>query len=199
MSKLKSPEERIFDAAKEEFTEKGFAGTKKQAIADRAGISKAALHYYFRSKEKLFKKVVHYTANLVFSTVKAKINEDLPFEEKISFVIDLYIDTLIKHQDIAFFFFSELMKHPNVLEDIISDQNKLEELSQAYNAEVAKGTVKKIDTRHLIINVVSLCIYPVLGKPLISRILNIPSKEYNKFLKERKIVVKEFILNALRP
>src|SRR5262245_51487236 len=47
-------EERIITAARKVFLSKGLAGARMQDIADEAGINKALLHYYFRSKEKLF-------------------------------------------------------------------------------------------------------------------------------------------------
>ena len=47
-------EKKILTAAGEIFLEKGHAGARMQEIADRAGINKALLHYYFRSKDKLF-------------------------------------------------------------------------------------------------------------------------------------------------
>ena len=50
----KSTEEKILAAAKKVFVLKGMAGARMQDIADEAGINKALLHYYFRSKEKLF-------------------------------------------------------------------------------------------------------------------------------------------------
>lgn len=49
--------EKILQAAKREFAEKGFAGTKLEAVARRAGVNKALVHYYFSSKEKLYQHV----------------------------------------------------------------------------------------------------------------------------------------------
>ena len=50
-------EEKILEAAKEVFMKYGLYGARMQDIADTAGINKALLHYYFRSKEKLFDAV----------------------------------------------------------------------------------------------------------------------------------------------
>ena len=49
--------EKIFRAATEIFEEKGYAAARMQEIADRAGINKALLHYYFTTKEQLFMAV----------------------------------------------------------------------------------------------------------------------------------------------
>ena len=47
-------QQKILVAAQIEFCEKGFDGARMQSIAMRAGVNKALLHYYFRSKEMLF-------------------------------------------------------------------------------------------------------------------------------------------------
>jgi AcrR family transcriptional regulator len=53
----KQTEDKIFEAATLVFEEKGMAGARMQNIADRAGINKALLHYYFRTKDHLFDAV----------------------------------------------------------------------------------------------------------------------------------------------
>jgi TetR/AcrR family transcriptional regulator len=52
----KLTEERIFEAAKTVFSERGMDGARMQEIADKAGINKSLLHYYFRSKEKALQR-----------------------------------------------------------------------------------------------------------------------------------------------
>jgi len=49
---------RILDAALAEFSEKGIAGARVDAIAERAGINKRMLYYYFGSKEELFHEIL---------------------------------------------------------------------------------------------------------------------------------------------
>lgn len=51
-------ERLILDAAEGIFAEAGFGGATMQAIADSCGLPKANLHYYFSSKEKLYRRVV---------------------------------------------------------------------------------------------------------------------------------------------
>ncbi len=51
-------EQKILDAAITIFVRYGFYGITLQQIAKKAGVNKSAIHYYFRSKEKLYKKVL---------------------------------------------------------------------------------------------------------------------------------------------
>ena len=55
----KRPQE-ILEAALEQFVETGFAGTRLDDVAKRAGLSKAAIYLYFEDKTALFKGVVQH-------------------------------------------------------------------------------------------------------------------------------------------
>ena len=57
MNEKLSTEDHILEVAREVFTKNGYDGTSMQMIADAAGINKSLLHYYYRSKEKLFKRI----------------------------------------------------------------------------------------------------------------------------------------------
>lgn len=57
MDKDLTTEQKILEAARKIFLEKGLDGARMQDIADKAGINKAMLHYYFRSKDKLFEQI----------------------------------------------------------------------------------------------------------------------------------------------
>ena len=50
-------EKKIIEAAKELFIENGFAETSMSDIAAKVGINRPALHYYFRTKDKMFQAV----------------------------------------------------------------------------------------------------------------------------------------------
>jgi AcrR family transcriptional regulator len=53
--------QELLDAALSLFVEKGFASTRSEEVAARAGVSKGTLYLYFPSKEDLFKAVVRQT------------------------------------------------------------------------------------------------------------------------------------------
>ena len=56
-------EKKIFLAALEVFGREGRNGARMQQIADLAGINKALVHYYFRSKDKLYEEVLSYVVD----------------------------------------------------------------------------------------------------------------------------------------
>lgn len=68
-----STEDRILNVAYKIFLLFGYHGTTLQQIAMQAGVNKSAVHYYFRSKERLYAKVVKKVLDLYFDT-KVEIN-----------------------------------------------------------------------------------------------------------------------------
>src|SRR5580698_10566654 len=78
MKEKDNSEERILIAAKKVFVLKGMAGARMQDIADEAGINKALLHYYFRSKEKLFEVIFQEAAQRLFPRINLVFESDVP-------------------------------------------------------------------------------------------------------------------------
>ena len=83
-------EEKIIQAATVEFANYGVKGARMQAIADSAGVNKALLHYYFRSKQLLFETVFQMFANRFFSRLRKEM-EKLPEQYGLKEVLELFV------------------------------------------------------------------------------------------------------------
>ena len=104
-----STEEKIIEAARKVFLEKGYAATRTRDIAEEAGINLALLNYYFRSKEKLFQLVMVENLQQLFSVVLPIVNNDeLTLEQKLETLAENYIDLLIDNSDLPIFILSEM-------------------------------------------------------------------------------------------
>lgn len=77
-------EEAILKAAHAVFLRRGFYGTRMQEIADEACINKALLHYYFRSKDKIFEAVFLDSLKIFLPQILEILDSDEPFEKKIN-------------------------------------------------------------------------------------------------------------------
>lgn len=198
-------EQKILDAAKEIFQKKGMTGARMQEIADNAGINKALLHYYYRTKEKLFEKVFEMAFSLFIPKVKEMMSSDKPVFEKIEFFIENYLNLLQKHPYIPGFIISELNRNPQILVNIIEknvqikQEGIIEKLELQIKREVKEGNMKPISAQNLMINVVSLCIFPIVAKPILQGIVfDNDQNAYEKFLEQRKTFVKEYIINSIK-
>lgn len=196
-----STEQKIFDAAHEVFTQKGMDGAKMQEIADRAGINKALLHYYYRSKEKLYETVARAIIGKALPAIRQMIESDQPLEDKIRRFIETYIDIISKNTFIPLFIISEINKHPDRFIDMVmpKDLPKPEQFFQQVQAEINAGRIRPIKPQHLIVNVISMCVFPFVGKPMIRLLLGMGPGEMRLFLEERKEEVTRFVMAALRP
>ncbi|MCE3258374.1 MAG: TetR/AcrR family transcriptional regulator [Bacteroidetes bacterium] len=70
---------------------------------------------------------------------------------------------------------------------------------ESVEKEIASGKIKPIDPRQLFINMISMIIFPFVGRPMIQVVMGLDNKEFNLLIKERRELIKSFIRNALRP
>jgi len=196
-----STEQRIFDAARELFVQKGLDGAKMQEIADRAGINKALLHYYYRSKEKLYEMVAKAVINRAFPVIRQLVESEEPLEQKITRFIDFYIELISKNTFIPLFIITELNKHPDRFFESIFPTNlpKPEVFFRQVEEEIARGNIRPIKPQHLLVNIVSMCVFPFVAKPMLRIVLGLSQEEINQFLAERKEEVKRFVFQAIKP
>lgn len=196
----KSTEKLIFQAAKDVFHRKGLAGARMQEIADEAGINKAMLHYYFRTKEKLFEAIFNEECNGFFAKLAELINVDLPLLDKIEFFVENYIDLLMKNSYIPVFIISEMHHNPERIKDMFVD--KVISVKQKFLGDittaVSLGLIKPTDPRQLIVNIMALCIFPVAARPMLNFMMDMDEKEYTDFIEIRKKEVAKFIINSIK-
>jgi len=200
----KNTKEKILEAAQEVFADTGLNGARMQKIADKAGVNKAMLHYYFKSKRYLFRKVFELIAPRMFPRVLGIIKEDTSLEEKIRILVNNYSEFLRNNPEIPLLIIGELHRHPeefgrSFLKAIDAlDFDPVEILQNDLDKGVAEGKYRAIDARELLVNILSLCILPIGGRKVIEKfIFDDNQKRYDKFLESRKYTVAEFIINAI--
>lgn len=198
-------EQKILNAAKDVFQKKGMTGARMHEIADKAGINKALLHYYYRTKEKLFEKVFAIAFSLFVPRVKEMMASDQSILEKIGFFVDNYIDLLQKHPYIPGFVINELNRNPQILVNIferntlIKQDKIIQKLEKQIKHEAKSGLLKPVDAKSLLVNVIALCVFPIVARPVIQGIIfDNDKKTYDQFLEQRKKFVKEFIINSIK-
>jgi len=192
-------EKLIINAAKNVFLSKGFDGARMQEIADNARINKALLHYYFRSKDKLFEAIFEEAFKKIIPKVVEHMTSDINFEDKIKMFVENYIDTLIEVPQIPIFILNEINRNPD---RIISMFKKIglkpEIILAGIQKDIDEKRIKAINPKHFIVNVVSLCVFPFVAKPIIQKLfLNDNPKVFQEFLKERKAEVCDFIIHSI--
>ncbi|MFH1160806.1 MAG: TetR/AcrR family transcriptional regulator [bacterium] len=192
-------EEKILGAAKKVFHRKGFEGARMQEIADEAGINKALLHYYFRSKERLFEAVFEEAFSALMSQAKSIFFSNKPIAEKIQEFLATYLTTILENSYIPWFILNGMYERPEQLKKIFE---KMEvnppKLLEQLKLQIREEYGAEINPMHLWLNVLSLSIFPVIAKPLIREIFQLSETSYNRILEERKVFVPQFVIHALK-
>jgi len=199
--KDKGAEERILAAAKKVFTTKGMAGARMQDIADVAGINKALVHYYFRDKDKLFEVVFLAEAQKFFPKINAIFNSDAALFEKIENFVNEYIDEMQENPYLPWFVMNELHRDPDQFMYKIWGKDNLPKpgkFLEQIEKEVKKGTIKKISPVHLLMNLLSMTIFPFVAKPMLTRNLRLNEKQFIQIMEERKTEVPKFIIDSIK-
>lgn len=194
-------EESIINAAKEVFIRKGFQGAKMQEIADEAGINKALLHYYFRSKEKLFEQIFSGAFQQLIPALSKKLDETTDLETFIRFFVPFYTNFIQKNPHLPQFIIHELNQNPDRIRNLAAAQDfPFPKLSRMITRAVAENKIRPIEHEHLIINILSLIIFPIVGKPMIEGVIfNQNTESYQNFMAKRSDEVIETILNSIKP
>lgn len=207
MEQNNKTEDIIFESAKEVFLEKGFDAAKMQDIANHAGINKALLHYYYRSKEKLFDIVFSQIVNQFFKRMAEVWDTDDSIENKISKFIDTYVDFLLKNPFVPRFIINTIAHAPKDAGEQLNKKtdglfnkfsSKIDKIQADIDREVELGVLKPYKAKDMMINIISLMIFPFVAEPMIKLIFNLPSEEYKQYLIERKSLIKNMIYLSIK-
>lgn len=198
--KQKDTEQQILIAARRVFIEKGLDGARMQEIADEAGINKALLHYYFRSKDKLFEMIFQEEIGKFLPKMITLMSApEISFEDKIKTFVSNYISIFINNPFLAPFILREIHRNPdNIHQYFVKAGINIDHIKIGIGMLGQQLNMSFEEARHFIINMISLCIFPFAGRPLIEKLLFQNDKSaYNQFLEQRKTIVTNFIINAL--
>ncbi len=190
---------RILDSAKEVFLEKGYDGARMLDIANKADINKSMLNYYFRYKKNLFEEIFEDIFLKFVPEISAILIPYTPLSYKISKFVDSYFDMLIENPGVPNFVLNELNKNPKRIIKImkkhgVNPKMFIDEL----NKELQNNAIDPVNVITLIINTLSLCIFPFVGKPIINTLFfNNDTSKYQIFLNERKKEITTLIINSI--
>ena len=167
-------EELILLSAEKEFLEKGYSGAKTTAIAEAAGVTHAMLHYYFRTKDKLFEKIIAdkmaRLGEILFGVLS---NRDLSLRENIELGVTSHFDFLAANPSLPRFIFNELYCNPQRLETMKNSilamaSQTIDNLQQVIDENAALGRCRRVNAAMLLLDIVSLNIFPFVAEPIIN-------------------------------
>jgi TetR/AcrR family transcriptional regulator len=196
-------EARILEAARQEFIERGGDGARMQAIADRAGLNKALLHYYFRSKDRLYAEVLRAEFEDFASALFGSIPQTDDVAQLLRVFVDNYIDRLAERPYLVSFVLWELRRGGETVGEIVQRHLTGPGGGRPFPVAVieraaAEGAIRPVDPVQFLMTLIGACLYPFIARPLLERVfpgLEVLSPE---FLARRKEEVTRVLWAGIR-
>jgi TetR/AcrR family transcriptional regulator len=194
-------EAKILEAARAVFLRSGMSGARMQEIADEAGVNKALLHYYFRSKEGLSRAVFHSAAGELLPRVFMLLGADVPLEQKVREVIAFELQFLSEHPYLPGYVASEIHYHPELVLEVFRARGAppLDRLRAQLAAEAEAGRIRPIAVEQFMANLMSLLFFPFVARPALGFMLDLGTDGFAAFMEDRKAGLADFFLSGLRP
>jgi len=194
-------ENRIKETARKLFQEKGFDAVRTREIAEAAGINSALLHYYFRSKERLFHIIMIESISEMFSFLRQIINDPTTFlSQKIDMIVDGYINIIRSNPNLALFVLNEIqidsgkmIKEGGIAKNMLIESCLFKQIEE----QLEKKSIK-MSPLHIMLNTISLSVMPVIARPLIVYLYDTNVDNISDFLEERRKLIPIWIKGMLQ-
>lgn len=200
----RNKEQVILEAAEKEFITKGFAGARTTAIAEAAGVTHAMLHYYFRTKEQLFERILDEKMRLMGESVLTAFGQpELPLPDRIRDGIARHFDFIAANPDLPRFIVNEVFSNPERYQAMrrrIAEiaEKVMRDIQRELDEAAARGEVETMDARMLMLDIISLNVFPFIAFPVIEPILGDLTADRERFFALRKAETLEIILRRLK-
>lgn len=186
-----STEEKIIEAARKVFTEKGYAATRTRDIAEEAGLNLALLNYYFRSKEKLFSLIMAEKIGQLFGVIAPIVNDDkTSLQEKIELIVPAYLNVLLQNPGLPLFVLSEIRNNPEHFSNRVQ-AGKI--LTQSVLVKQLLEKQPNVNPLQFILNLLGMCIFPFVTKPVFEASGLLNKTSFNQLIEERKTLIVKWV------
>ncbi len=199
MSNLTEPEKKILEAAKKVFEKHGFMGARMQQIADETGISKASLHYYFRSKEKLFDLIFEETMTEFLALVSTWEDDSEPWDQKLrNFILQFF--NVLRTKSLLFIL-REINRNPDLLinwKTALKAGRRKNRFIAYFEKLREQNLIEDLDVTVIFIFLHSLCAYPVLNQAMFKLSTQMNDKDFDKMMNAYPDRVADFLIAGIR-
>ena len=199
-----SMEQKILAVAEKLFLQNGYELTSTTWIAKEAGRNQALVHYYFRTKERLFNTIFGDKMKKVLRQLLSLETGEGSFEDKITRMVGVHFDVVRDNPSMPLFVINEFTRNPGRFDDLIRELGDLPAKTfaafrQDIQREIEAGRIREVAVIDLILNIISLNVFLFTVKPIFGRVWNLEDKEIEQLLDTRKQEIVKTVLLSLRP
>ena len=202
-----SSREKIINAAIDVFAERGRHGARMDEIAVRAGINKAMVYYYFRSKENLHLEalvvILRKAYRRMVQAVERKETSGSNPLTQMKELVAAHFDAFAEEPNFARVFFNALAGDPTGVRQAL-EKVKLEgktdppkKMLAALEDGIAKGFFRDIDAVHTLISIIGMNLIFFADQPMSQTMLGLRITDEKSFLEERKKNIIDLLLHGI--
>ena len=199
-------ETRIREVAQELFFKQGYAATSTTQIAREVGCTQALVHYYYRTKENLFRQIFLEQVEAVLNVVGRSLASEMSFDDFIRSAISMYFDALIQNPRLPYFVLEELANNPErrkyLREHFVKKPSYVllyMQLEGRVKAEQQAGRLAKVEPFDIMMSVASLTVFTFISLPMYQDLLSRTDDQVREFVEHRKAEITRLVLQGLRP
>lgn len=197
---ISETQQQILSAAVEEFLDKGYNGSRMQSIADRSGINKALLHYYYRNKELLFNSVFSKVVIDLFFQLSSIIKEEMSLEVKLKTLFTYHMKYFLANPRLPLFLLKETYRNPDLVDQVFKEMD----ISSTWDA-----FIKGLNNRHQLekrsneelkqwmITVISLLVFPFASRHIIQQLSKMNDTMFENFMQQRVQIYSDFVIQEI--
>lgn len=174
-------EQRIVDTARQVFIEKGFEETSMSSIATRVGINRSVLHYYFRTKDRMFEAVCGDIIYSFLPLVQDAIVRDAPLRERVAAIVDIYMEVFGRNPLLPLFMAREIQRDmPHFLQTVrrLNVEEKAKWIRDYLLGQMDAGYIRKMPIEYLFYTFYGLLTFPWLSRPVAEAAFDEPGREW---------------------
>jgi len=192
--------QRIVDAASVLFRKKGLDGVNMRELAERADVNKGLLHYYFKTKEAVFREVFGSQVKLFYGEVGALLHAPGPLRDKVPVLVDNYFRMFGENPGLPAFVLFEMQRDPSIMVRI-GVRDILQEVIAAVEPELkrAKLPAARASGMHFIMDVLGLCAFTFGTLPGVNKVMKFNKTQRAAYLLDRKTHIIALIRQGLKP
>lgn len=196
-------EQIILEAAYEEFLEKGYDGAKMMSIARRAGVAHSMLHYYFRSKEKLFLEIIHsHALKYIYPQIQASCDSNCSLRDVILKLRRSQFELMKKDPRLPVFILTQVLVHEDLCQMIVDfiyelSDHDFPEVNKRFKEAISAGEIINITLPELMLFLISVEASTFSAVEPMKQIQSLPPKVIDRLLEERHSSNSKFILETL--
>jgi len=198
-------EKAILQAAEKLFAEKGYKGTTTTLIAAEAGVTHAMLHYYFRTKEQIFIKVLNlYIVRLMNEFRSIMVTDEVYEVELFKNITETCFDFINKNRGYMSLLLEVAKDNPDILRAYESEfkcymGSWISAHKDRIDRAVKENKIRPVTFPELIGDIICICSAPFFFEPAIERMTKMDAQRQKEFLDQRKKEAVEMITCRLYP